>query len=159
MNCEIDQFTENDTEQVVKLWITTFHELPLSSKAVSKHTFLNPEFDPAGCFVARKDGTVVGFILATTMRIPELKQEHFPGNIPAIMVHPEHRNRGIGRELLKKGENYLKSRGKTKVRAGYPTYIRGTILSLLGINTKWKEAFWFFNHFKYKVVGLINVNV
>jgi len=156
MNYKIDQFIEEDIEQVVTLWRLVFKDQPLSVEALRKHTVLNPEFDPAGCFVAREKDTVVGFILATTMRIPEVREGEFPGNIPVIMVAPKHRNRGIGRELLNRGENYLKSQGKTKVQAGYLAYIRGTILSILGVNTKWKEAFWFFNHYGFRTTGIMD---
>lgn len=156
MSYEIDHFREEDIELVVELWKALFQDYALSAESLKKWTSLHADFDWAGGFVARKNDKVVGFILATVMPIPEAELDEFTGYIPVIMVHPEHRKRGIGRALLKKGEDYLRAQGKRKIRVGYPTYLRSTILSLMGVDTKWKEAFWFFRHYGFDVVGVMD---
>ena len=42
------------------------------------------------------------------------------------------------------------------MHAGYPAYMRDTILSFLGVNAQWKEAFWFFQHYGYKVSDILD---
>lgn len=156
MSYEFSYFRKEDIESVVELWKALFKDYALSAESLNKYTFLHPDFDPAGCFVAKKNDEVVGFILATVMRILKTDRGELAGFIPVIMVHPEHQKRGLGRALLKKGEDYLRVQGKRKIRIGYPTYLRSTILSLMGVDTKWKEAFWFFRHYGYEIIGIID---
>jgi len=155
-NYEIDQFGQEDIEPVTNLWKILFKNHILSAKSLWQYTLLRSDFDPAGSFVARQNGQLIGVIMATVMRIPETGSGELPGCIPVIMVRPEHQKKGIGRALLEKGEGYLRARGKERARAGYPTYIRGTILSLMGVDAQWKESFWFFRHHDYKLVEIMD---
>lgn len=153
----IEPFARQDIEPVAQLWRTVFPDCPLSIERVKGHTFGNPQFDPAGGFVARIDNHVLGFGLATTMCIPEIAQpEDSVGFIPLVMVLSECRNQGIGKALLQEAELYLSSLDKTRFVLGYPTYVRGSVLSLLGVRAQCKEAFWFFRHFGYKVTSILD---
>ena len=152
MNYAIDQFRYQDTESVVRLWNMLFKNYSLTMESLRKYTLGNPDFDPAGCFVARQNAKVIAFALATVMRIPETGTGELPGCIPVIMVQPDHQKKGIGSALLKKAETYLAAQGKRKIIAGYPTYIRSTVLSLMGVDTQWKEAFWFFKHYIFSIL-------
>ena len=52
MSYEIGHFREEDIEPVVELWNMLFKDYALSAESLKKWTFLCPDFDPAGCFVA-----------------------------------------------------------------------------------------------------------
>ena len=62
--------------------------------------------DPESILVAIDDGKVVGtqFIV-----------EDFMPFLFRLAVHPEHRNKGIAKDLMRKGEDVLKSRGYDRV--------------------------------------------
>ena len=66
------------------------------------------------------------------------------------------RQAGIGSALLHQAETYLKARGYRKIVAGYPTYVRSTALSLIGIDARWKQSLWFFRHFGFQVTGILD---
>ncbi len=63
-------------------------------------------YDPEGCFVAEKDGTVVG----TACTIP---YENRFGWIAMVIVDPGQRRLGIGTALLHAGFNHLENKGLT----------------------------------------------
>jgi predicted N-acetyltransferase YhbS len=153
---ETNQFELADVEAVVALWQRVFPDYYLSVATLRKFTFDHPNFDPNGAWVARDDGQIVGFGLATDMEITEGPLSQMPGTIPMIFVDPAHRMQGIGRDLLKKAESYLRDRGKDEIHIGYPTYVQGTILSFPGVCADWMDAHWFFQHFGYGVRGTMD---
>ena len=149
------EFNKSHTASVVALWRTVFPDRYISENSINRYLLNNPEFDSRGCHVALDEYVVVGFVLATTMIIPDYwYSKEMPGFIALLMIHPDYRKQGIGKGLLKKGEGYLREVGKTTVFVGYHTYIKDTLLSFPGVNAEWKEEFWFFNHFGYKPVGV-----
>ncbi|MGH7200830.1 MAG: GNAT family N-acetyltransferase, partial [Planctomycetaceae bacterium] len=81
--------------------------------------FAQPYFDPAGLIVACEGELVVGFAHAG-FGSDALGTGLDPQNavICACVVRPEHRRRGIGRELVARAEAYLKSVGAATVHAG-----------------------------------------
>lgn len=92
---------------------------PQSVEAIELVTFSQPYFDPDGLIVARDGDRVVGFVHAgfgCDSEGEELSSD--PGVICAIVVHPEYRRQGIGRELLQRAEQYLQQRGAVDVQAG-----------------------------------------
>ncbi len=141
---------------MAKLWKMLFRNCPVSTQSIKKYTFESTHFDPAGCFAARVNNQLVGFVFATKTQIPETGSDKMPGCIPVIMVHPKHQKKGIGKRLLKTAIAYLKAKKATKIVPGYPTYIRSTILSFTGVNAQWKQAFWFFRHYGFKVTGVLD---
>lgn len=92
--------------------------------------FSQPYFDPNGLIVAVEDDEVVGFALAGFGPNDELSGlDYAHGVICAVIVHPNHRRKGIGRELVLQLENYLKSKGARHIIAGpygmYSPYLVG----------------------------------
>jgi ribosomal protein S18 acetylase RimI-like enzyme len=65
---------------------------------------------PEGVFVAEEDGVILGYI--TTRIDPESKL----GWIPNIAVRPDLKSRGLGKQLMAYGLNYLKRAGMTHVK-------------------------------------------
>lgn len=83
---------------------------------LERSIFSKPYFDPAGLLIAEADGKPVGFAHAGFgPNADESAIDRRRGVICALLVHPEHRRRGLGRELLERAENYL---GCPEVQAG-----------------------------------------
>ena len=80
--------------------------------------FNHVEFDGKGCFVAKDGDKVVGFI-SSFVRHVEKDNPIKPGYVSTIIVDKNYRHNGIGKELLKMAESYIKSCGKSKICFGY----------------------------------------
>ncbi len=91
----------------------------VSTDALETLIFAQPYFDRNGLIVACDGSQVVGCVHAgfgTTD--DESKLSHAAGVICAVLVRPESRRRGIGRELVRRAEDYLKACGATSIQAG-----------------------------------------
>lgn len=78
-----------------------------------------PYFDPAGMILALDGDQVVGFVqtgFAPNASAPTL--DVTKGVICLLGVVPSHRKQGIGSELLRQGEEYLRERGAVDLFAG-----------------------------------------
>ncbi len=86
--------------------------------------FSQPYFDPRGLITAWDADRLVGFAHAgfgCTEDESALATD--AGVICAVVVHPDYRRQGIGRELVVRAEKYLKDKGATTLYAG-PAYPR-----------------------------------
>ena len=79
-----------------------------------------PYFERGGLIVAEDDaGRLVGYVHAGfAVNAAETGLDYSQGILAALMVHPEYRRRGIGRELVQRAEQYLVSRGARTCEAG-----------------------------------------
>jgi ribosomal protein S18 acetylase RimI-like enzyme len=117
-------FRNADPPAVVALWneaLTHRGAVELRSHTPLENAVFNkPYFDPLGFVIAEDDtGKLVGFAhagFAPTDDLSALDRSH--GVICAIAIHPSHRRQGIGTELLRRAEAYLRDRGSTVLRAG-----------------------------------------
>ncbi len=116
-------FQNSDPPKLVSLW----HACQLGRGAVDALTadafetlsFAQPYFDPAGLEVAQDGTRIVGFVHAgfgVNEDESGLSQES--GVICIVMVHPDYRRRGVGRELVSRAESYLKAAGATTLFLG-----------------------------------------
>ena len=81
--------------------------------------FAQPYFDRHGLIIAFENSNVVGFVHAGFgCNADETELSHNDGVICAIMVHPDCRRQGIGRELVNRAERYLHESGATTIHAG-----------------------------------------
>ena len=92
------------------------------------------DFEPDGCFVALKQGKVVGTVTTITYG-SELAW------IGMMLVHPESRREGIASRLMAQAIEYLKAKGIGCIKldatpAGKPLYER------LGFVSEWRLARW-----------------
>jgi len=76
--------------------------------------------EPDGCFVAVRGAEVIGTVTTTTY-------DRALAWIGMMLVHPDHRGRGIGSSLMRRALEYLESRGVRCIRldatpAGRPVY-------------------------------------
>lgn len=81
--------------------------------------FSKPYFDPSGLVLAFDDDRLVGFVHAG-FGADELESrlDRTQGVICSLLVRPEFRRRGIGTELLRRGERFLVERGAEAIYAG-----------------------------------------
>lgn len=134
---EFRAFHNTDPPQLLKLW----HSAGLGRGAAECLTndafevliFSQPYFDPEGLIVAVEDGAIVGFVLAGFGPNQELSALSFSeGVICAVIVHPEFRRRGIGRELVRRAEEYLLAKGATQITAGPSGLLSPYLVGLYG---------------------------
>lgn len=116
-------FRNPDPPQLVRLW----HECELgrgaaagfSYDALESTVFAQPYFDPHGFIVACDGPDIVGFVHAGFGADRDGSGvSRDSGVICAVIVHPQYRRQGIGRELIARAEDYLRSAGAAEIYAG-----------------------------------------
>lgn len=86
-------------------------------------TLTPPYFDPQGLIVAFEGGQPVGYVHAGFGFSSDLSSiDRTQGVIALVVVHPEYRRRGIGRELVQGAERFLRDAGATTIQAGESKY-------------------------------------
>ena len=116
-------FRNDDPPRLAQVWNAAFsgrgavqlrHSSPLEH-----YVFAKPYFDPAGLILALDGGTPIGFAHAGFGPSPDgaaLSTER--GVVCLVGVIPTFRRRGIGSELLRRCEDYIRQRGGTELCAG-----------------------------------------
>jgi len=117
-------FRNGDPPQLLQLW----HACGLGRGAAEGFTcdafdllvFSPQYFDPQGLIVAVDDQRqIIGFVHAGFgCDLSGGDIDLTAGVICMVMVHPQHRRQGIGCELIRRAEEYLRSRGTTEIQAG-----------------------------------------
>ncbi|MHC4876648.1 MAG: GNAT family N-acetyltransferase [Planctomycetota bacterium] len=121
---EYRSFRNYDPPQIVRLW----NEAKLGAGAArglpndlsfDMMNYSQPYFDRDGLIMACKDSQPVGFVHAGFGCSPDGNElDRSQGVICAVVVHPDHRRQGIGRELVHRACNYLREQGATTIDAG-----------------------------------------
>jgi ribosomal protein S18 acetylase RimI-like enzyme len=116
-------FRNGDPPALVDLWNNCFvgrgAAFLRGSTLFDYFTLSKPYFDPAGLVLAMLDGRAVGFAHAgfgPNARGTAL--DTGTGIVCAIGVLPAHQRHGIGCELLRLSEEFLRSRGAVRLLAG-----------------------------------------
>jgi ribosomal protein S18 acetylase RimI-like enzyme len=87
--------------------------------ALENYVFAKPYFDAQGFFVATDDGVPVGFAHAGFGPNQQWTALSFESGVTCLLaVLPPYRRRGIGSELLRQSEDYLRQRGARHFLAG-----------------------------------------
>jgi ribosomal protein S18 acetylase RimI-like enzyme len=130
-------FRNTDPPALAEVWNEAFvgrgavrlrHSSPLEH-----HVFAKPYFDPAGLILAEDNGTTVGFVHAGFgANETETALSPTTGVICILGVRPSHRRQGIGSELLRRAEDYLRARGATTLYAGPTRRLDPFYLGLYG---------------------------
>jgi ribosomal protein S18 acetylase RimI-like enzyme len=116
-------FRNTDPPRLVELWNQVFEgpgavQLPGTSM-LELHVLAKPYFDPDGLIFAFDDDRTVGFVhggFGPNQRESALAMKQ--GITCLVGVHPGYRRRGIGSELLRRSEGYLRGRGAQELYAG-----------------------------------------
>ncbi len=115
-------FDRGLVREIVAVWNAAAGEaFPLRETLFRQNTVDDPHFDPDGCPVARAgDDRVLGFCIAKVAREPIGADGLLPdrGWISLIAVHPSAQRRGIGTALLRRGEAFLRDRGRRRAVLG-----------------------------------------
>ena len=101
-NIQIKYLTENDYEELIKLWTASgLHIKPEGRDSKEKiQTEITSDF---GTFIGAYDNEkLIGVIIATF--------DGRKGWLNRLAVHPDYRRHGIGKLLINEGENYLKTK-------------------------------------------------
>jgi ribosomal protein S18 acetylase RimI-like enzyme len=81
--------------------------------------FAKPYFDPNGLILAEAGNQVVGFVLAGFGPTADgAALDRHAGVVCLLGVAPAFRRQGIGSELLRRGEEYLRQQGAAELHAG-----------------------------------------
>lgn len=113
----IRTFRIGDGPPLAAAWTASAPADPIVYHRFRDLFLLDRNFDPAGLRVAVVDGQIAGAVYAVRRLIAADADdlERASGWIPFFFVHPIHRNRGIGRELLTSAMEWLRSQGRAEV--------------------------------------------
>ena len=93
--------------------------LPRSIDAFEDQNYGQPYFDPAGLIVALEGHWIVGIAHAGFGATDDrTRLDRSTGVICSVLVHPECRRRGIGSELIRRAEAYLREHSVERILAG-----------------------------------------
>lgn len=120
---EYRRFRNTDPPHIRRLWeecgLGRGAALHLDADAFESIVFAQPYFDPQGLMLAIVEGQPVGYIHAGFRANADLSAlDYSEGVICAVMVAPGFRRQGIGRELVRQAEQYLRQRGAQRIFAG-----------------------------------------
>ncbi len=120
---EYRRFRNSDPPHIRRLWreggLGRGAATNLDADSLETVVFAQPYFDRNGLIVAVDGEQIVGFVHAGFRAAAD--EEHLSydeGSVLAVIVAPSHRRQGIGRELVRRAEEYLQSRGAHVVFAG-----------------------------------------
>jgi ribosomal protein S18 acetylase RimI-like enzyme len=116
-------FRNNDPPGLVEVWndaLTGRGSVRLrTSSPLERFTFSKLFFDPHGLIVAEDDGRCVGFVHAGFgANADGSALDRQAGVTCMLAVHSSYRGRGIGTQLLRRSEAYLRSQGAQRLFAG-----------------------------------------
>ncbi|WP_166828588.1 GNAT family N-acetyltransferase [Thalassoroseus pseudoceratinae] len=120
---EYRTFQNGDPPQVAELWensgLGRGAAGNLRTDAFEYLNFAQPYFDRAGLILACEEENVVGMVHAGFgVNEDQTNLDQQTGVICMVLVHPDFRRQGIGRELVRKAEAYLRDRGAATIFAG-----------------------------------------
>ena len=116
-------YCNSDPPRVLTLWnqsgFARGGATEISHDLLDLLLFSQPYFDRHGLIVACEDDRLVGMVHAgfgCNEQRADLNQ--LDGVICQLLVHPERRRQGIGRELIERARQYLLERGSTTIHPG-----------------------------------------
>lgn len=120
---EYRTFRNPDPPRILELWSACAHgrsvARPHSTDVFEVFNYAQLFFDPAGLILACDGPQVVGFCHAGfCCTEDESRLDYSQGVICLVLVHPGYHRRGVGRELVRRAEEYLTERGATEIFAG-----------------------------------------
>ncbi|MCF6137768.1 GNAT family N-acetyltransferase [Pseudalkalibacillus berkeleyi] len=128
-------------EEICQLWNRTLgDEFPLTERLFTQNSVECPHIFPEGSWYVTEGNQVIGFVVTKVTRERVDLLPEGVGWIQALLVAPEHRNKGIGKALLEKAELALQSTPITKISIGRDVhhYFPG-IPNTLTTTMKWFE--------------------
>ncbi len=117
MSVLIRTYQGGDEEGIVAVWNRSMPQDPISGAVFMKRVLADVNFDPAGLFVALRDGRVAGALFAVVRSTPMWGSDLEPGSawITFFCVDPDYRRQGIGRALFAAARDYCSARDRKTV--------------------------------------------
>ncbi|MEI8412820.1 MULTISPECIES: GNAT family N-acetyltransferase [unclassified Kribbella] len=111
----IRAFEVGDGPALASVWTAAAPADPIGYPRFRDLFLLDRNFDPAGLHIAADGDQVIGAAYAVRRLVAAAGDDLEPstGWIPFFFVHPDHRGRGLGRELLTSALDWLRSEGRT----------------------------------------------
>jgi mycothiol synthase len=113
---DLRPYQGGDEAGILDLWERTCPRDVITPASFYRKTLLDPNFDPAGCWVAvdpADSGRIVGYVQAVDRKVPlGAEWDADTGWVTALMVDPAYQRRGIGQALLEQALAYLKGHGR-----------------------------------------------
>jgi ribosomal protein S18 acetylase RimI-like enzyme len=104
-----------------------------NSSPLERHAFSKVFFDPSGLILAREQNRCLGFVHAGFgARADGGALDPETGVTCLLAVRPSHRGKGIGTELLRRSEAYLRGRGARRLFAGQAPLLNPFYFGLYG---------------------------
>lgn len=131
-------FRNFDPPALVALWnesMTCRGAVEIRTSALFETIILDkPYFDPYGLIIAETDdGQIAGFVQTGFGPHEDFASIDWTmGVVCMIVIHPAHRRRGVGAELLARAEAYLRGQGAEKIQAGSQRPAKPFFLGLYG---------------------------
>jgi ribosomal protein S18 acetylase RimI-like enzyme len=130
-------FRNGDVPALVALWNAGMGgrgaARPVSCTEFDILVLSKPYFDPQGLTLAFDDAEPVGFCHAGFGACTDQSGiDCHTGSIAMVVVRPDRRRRGVGRELVRRAEHYLRAGGATVLYAGGMSPIDPFYLGLYG---------------------------
>jgi len=120
---EFRPFCNSDPPRLIRLWqesrLGRGAAQGIPSDLFDLFVLAAPYFDPQGLIVACAGSQVIGLVHAGFGGNADGTQLAYEdGVICCVLVHPDYRRRGIGRQLVARAEAYLRERGAQRLYAG-----------------------------------------
>ncbi len=120
---EYRTFRNTDPPLLVQIWNESMTGRGAArlrhSTVLERHVLSKPYFDPAGLVIAEEDGTPIGFShVGFGPNQRETVLARAIGVVCLVAVRPAFRRRGIGSELLRRAEAFLRERGAQTIEFG-----------------------------------------
>ncbi len=134
---EYRSFRNTDPPALVEVWNAAFTgrgaAVLRGTTLLEYLTFSKPYFDPSGLVTASADGALVGFVHAGFgPDIHGVTLDPTGGLVSTLGVVPVYRRQGIGSELLRRAETYLRERGTLTPIAGPRFWVNPFAFGLYG---------------------------
>lgn len=113
----IVNYEQRYEKEIVDLWNETMCADPITVQKFRKQALFDDNFDPALCYVALEENKPVGFCLGMRRKFPYMERGLEPdrGWIVVMFVAKEFQRRGIGRTLISRAEEDMRSAGAKNI--------------------------------------------
>lgn len=113
----IRSYQVKDLQPVVDLWNRSLKRDAITITDFQLKVLNDENFSKEGALIAEADEKVVGFLLALYRKVPitGVGLQEDTGWITIFFVDADYRKKGIATAMLKKAEEYLKSKGRKRV--------------------------------------------
>ena len=110
-------FIDGDLRRLAAAWTSAAPQDGITERRLRDLILLDRNFDERGLFIAERDGEVIGAAYAVRRRVAHLGADTEPstGWIPFFFVVPGARSHGLGRDLVSRAIDWLRTEGITEV--------------------------------------------